>query len=328
MPEAVIYISFNPAYNSIRYWTREGAERARLEQETGALATPYFATPALTDSHLKVVRDLIELARRVHLALDDSEEQQGQDGRQHAIDGQHFDDLCEAIDHLEDLPDDKPGEIMGPSSKAEWALRQVLVPDGGIEAELRLLRKRVATYEAREALGWIPAPTHPDDAAVDEFAADLKAKLAKARAKGRSGWEDTAKVDQLDLAMELRQQLHKGDPLDVAALAMMLHMRGESTKLPPLSQDLVKAIKDAPAGSSVIEHGGATIFVSRDSDHSAPILGMIPPGSELRAQVVKTANLAGEIQLQMCNGAEVPQDLESGMVVDVLYTPASSGGAA
>lgn len=156
MPEAVIYISFNPAYNSIRYWTRDAAERARLEQETGALATPFFATPALTASHLKVVQDLIELARRVHLALDDSEEQQGPNGRQHALDSQHFDDLCEALDCLEDLPDDKPGMTMGPAGKADWALRQVLVPDGGIEAELRALRKKVATFEARDALGLVP----------------------------------------------------------------------------------------------------------------------------------------------------------------------------
>lgn len=167
MSEAVIYISFNPAHNSIRYWTRDAAERARLEQETGALATPFFATPALTASHLKVVRDLIELARRVHLALDDSEEQQGPNGRQHALDGQHFDDLCEALDCLEDLPDDKPGVTMGPSGKADWALRQVLVPDGGIEAELQALRKKVATYEARDALGLVPkAPPTPITASI------------------------------------------------------------------------------------------------------------------------------------------------------------------
>lgn len=156
MPEAVIYISFNPAYNSIRYWTRDAADRARLEKETGAIATPFFATPALTASHLKVVRDLIELACRVHLALDDSEEQVGPNGRQHVIDSQHFDDLSEAIDWLEDLPDDKPGMTMGPAGKAEWALRQALAPDGGIEAELQALRKRVATFEARDALGLLP----------------------------------------------------------------------------------------------------------------------------------------------------------------------------
>lgn len=391
MPEAVIYISFNPAYNSIRYWTRDAAERARLEQETGALATPFFATPALTASHLKVVHDLIELSRRVHLALDGSEEQQGPNGRQHALDSQHFDDLCEALDCLEDLPDDKPGVTMGPSGKAGWALRQVLVPDGGMEAELQALRKKVATYEARDALGLVPHPPgelgpdgkewaktvagyahveamlpradgeglgpfwygwalrgafvagaewqearrqlaqqapHPDDAAVDRFAAAMKAKLASARAKGRGGWEDKDLCHQDSLALDLRRHVHKGDPVDVANFAMMLHQRGESTKLRPLSQDLVDAIKNAPVGAEVIEHNGHPIFITRASEDGAPMLGLMESNhKELQAQVVRTANLAGEIELRMCNGAEVPRDLESGMVVDVLYTPASSEGS-
>lgn len=69
---------------------------------------------------------------------------------------------------------------------------------------------------------------HPDDAAVDEFAAMLKGKLARARAKGRSGWRDPAWT-----AAEINRQMHahaaKGDPLDVAAYAMFLALRGEAT---------------------------------------------------------------------------------------------------
>lgn len=324
MPEAVIYISFNPAYNSIRYWTRDAAERARLEQETGAPATPFFATPALTASHLKVVQDLIELARRVHLALDDSEEQQGPNGRQHVLDSQHFDDLCEALDCLEDLPDDKPGMTMGPAGKADWALRQVLVPDGGIEAELRLLRKRVATYEARDALGWIPAQAHPDDAAVDRFAAAMKAKLASARAKGRSGWEDKAQCAQDSLALDLRRHINKGDPVDVGNFAMMLHQRGESTKLRPLSQDLVDAIKNAPVGASVIEHNGHPVFITRATEEGAPLLGLLESNhSELQAKVLGVGRVMGEILVKVVDGGMVPKDLQPGMVVDVLYTQAS-----
>lgn len=221
----MLYISFNPAYNSIRYWTRDTAEAARLAKETGAVATPFFATPALLASQAKVVRDLIELARRVNQALDDSEEQEGGHGRQHAISGQDFDDVCEALHWLEELPNDKPGETMGPGSKAEWALRDVLESDGGIEAELQALRKKVATYEARDALGLVPPPAHPDDAAVDRFAAAMKDKLREKRGENLDDWEDAAACTNAKLARMLVRHIAKGDPVDVANLAMMLHQR-------------------------------------------------------------------------------------------------------
>lgn len=190
--------------------------------------------------------------------------------------------------------------------------------------ELHALRKKVATYEARDALGWIPAPAHPDDAAVDRFAAAMKAKLASARAKGCGGWEDKEQCHQDSLALDLRRHVNKGDPVDVGNFAMMLHQRGESTKLRPLSQDLVDAIKNAPPGASVIEHNGHPVFITRATEEGAPLLGLLESNhSELQAQVSSIKHLAGEIVLQMGSGSEVPQDLESGMVVDVLYTPAS-----
>lgn len=71
-------------------------------------------------------------------------------------------------------------------------------------------------------------PVHPDDAAVDEFAALLKAKLAKARAKGRSGWRDPS-WSAADINRQMHEHAAKGDPLDVAAYAMFLALRGEAT---------------------------------------------------------------------------------------------------
>ena len=171
-----------------------------------------------------------------------------------------------------------------------------------------------------------PVLIHPDDAAVDRFAAALKAQLASARAKGRSGWEDKAQCQQESLALDLRKHVHKGDPVDVANFAMMLHQRGESTKLRPLSQDLVDAIKNAPVGASVIEHNGHPVFISRASEDAAPMLGLMESNHcELQAKVVRTAPLAGRIALRMLHGAEAPQDLKAGMVVDVLYTPVEEG---
>lgn len=66
---------------------------------------------------------------------------------------------------------------------------------------------------------------HPDDIAVDQFADVMKHKLAKARDKGRSGWENPSLCKVSDLAAMLVDHLPKGDPVDVANFAMMLFFR-------------------------------------------------------------------------------------------------------
>ncbi len=68
---------------------------------------------------------------------------------------------------------------------------------------------------------------HPDDIAVDRFAAAMKAKLAKKRAEGYGGWEDKEDCPVQRLSGLLRNHVEKGDPVDVGNLAMMLHQRGE-----------------------------------------------------------------------------------------------------
>lgn len=72
-----------------------------------------------------------------------------------------------------------------------------------------------------------PATEHPDDLAVDRFAAAMKAKLAKKRAEGRGGWEDKDDCSNAFLSKLLREHIDKGDPVDVGNLAMMIHQRGE-----------------------------------------------------------------------------------------------------
>lgn len=69
---------------------------------------------------------------------------------------------------------------------------------------------------------------HPDDMAVDSFALAMKVKLAEARAKGRSGWQDKDDCPQQRLSDMLRNHVEKGDPRDVANFCMFLHQRGES----------------------------------------------------------------------------------------------------
>nr|WP_060515410.1 hypothetical protein [Pseudomonas putida] len=81
----------------------------------------------------------------------------------------------------------------------------------------------VRTYNAPYQL----SETELDDAAVDAIALNMKVKMARNRAKGRAGWNegDTCTADFL--SKELREHVEKGDPLDVAIYAMMLHLRGE-----------------------------------------------------------------------------------------------------
>lgn len=84
-----------------------------------------------------------------------------------------------------------------------------------------------ALDQIREQIGLPTAadPAHSDDLAVDRFAVAMKAKLAAKRGEGRGGWDnpDECKVEYL--AQLLCDHVQKGDPVDVANFAMMLHQR-------------------------------------------------------------------------------------------------------
>lgn len=95
---------------------------------------------------------------------------------------------------------------------------------------------------------------HPDDLAVDAFAAAMKAKMAAARAKGRGGWEDPAQCTAEDLSRMLRNHVEKGDPRDVANFCMMLHQRGEAIAA------------RQPVGEAVTVEAVATVRRNGDGD--------------------------------------------------------------
>lgn len=80
--------------------------------------------------------------------------------------------------------------------------------------------------QAMQAARATQSAQHPDDLAVDRFAAAMKEKMALARAKGRGGWNDPAQCSVERLATMLVEHIAKGDPVDVANFAMMLHQRG------------------------------------------------------------------------------------------------------
>jgi hypothetical protein len=83
---------------------------------------------------------------------------------------------------------------------------------------LRAEQRRNAPKEAARKI---------DEDGVDNFAVAMKAKLAKKRDDGRGGWQDKEQCSAEFLSQLLREHVEKGDPVDVANLAMMLHQRGE-----------------------------------------------------------------------------------------------------
>lgn len=66
-----------------------------------------------------------------------------------------------------------------------------------------------------------------DDMALAAFTAAMRDKLARKRDEGRGGWHDKTDCTNEHLSDLLRRHVEKGDPVDVANLAMMIHQRGE-----------------------------------------------------------------------------------------------------
>ena len=92
--------------------------------------------------------------------------------------------------------------------------------------------------DADKALLQRLAETHPDDIAVEAFSIAMKAKLAKKRNEGRGGWQDKTLCSAEYLSHLLREHVEKGDPIDVANLAMMLHQRGERITPSPSTREV------------------------------------------------------------------------------------------
>lgn len=111
-------------------------------------------------------------------------------------------------------------------------------PDRAIEHD----RSRDAEAGADDLVADEGAP-HPDDEAVDRFAVALKEKMAAARAKGRSGWQQCS---PFILSEMLRAHVEKGDPRDVANFCMMLWDMDHSiaAPLPPASNPDGQAVTE------------------------------------------------------------------------------------
>lgn len=78
-----------------------------------------------SDTPQKALAALVNVARAAFYAADDSEEIEGDDGRELRVSSNNFDALSDALDALDDLPDDRPDYVMNGPARAEWALREL-----------------------------------------------------------------------------------------------------------------------------------------------------------------------------------------------------------
>jgi hypothetical protein len=116
---------------------------------------------------------------------------------------------------------------------ASSPLSKKIAVDGGNGLLCELLLDAAKSIEALAAKPVPVQEPHADDLAVDRFAAEMKTKMAKQRAKGYSGWDDPEQCPTERLQTMLVDHLAKGDPVDVGNIAMMLFCRGDSTAIAP-----------------------------------------------------------------------------------------------
>ena len=90
--------------------------------------------------------------------------------------------------------------------------------------------KLAATSRPQKFFTIAPRP-HTDDIAVDQLAIAMKAKLAKKRMQGFSGWDNPLECSVERLSMMMAEMLCKGDPVDVANIAAMLLSRGADHRI-------------------------------------------------------------------------------------------------
>jgi len=139
--------------------------------------------------------------------------------------------------------------------------------DEGTDQEAMLER----VERAIRALKPEPAPRHPDDEAVDRFAAAMKSKLSVKREDGRGGWDDKTQCSQQFLSDLLIGHVDKGDPVDVANFAMMLHQRGEAIATAPRAVSVQEAAKVLPSAVKALasysqgDMDGVMVLVSRQA---------------------------------------------------------------
>lgn len=85
-------------------------------------------------------------------------------------------------------------------------------------------------YHLPDILKATAVEQHPDDEAVDKFAAAMHARMTECRLKGKEGWDDPERCPVAHLEALLRERVESAlcaeSMVDVANFAMMLWARG------------------------------------------------------------------------------------------------------
>lgn len=122
----------------------------------------------------------------------------------------------------------------------EFTMRVPAECDRDADLVLATAAKRIRALESAATSPAAVGDVHPDDTAVDRFAAAMKGKLAKKRSEGRGGWQNKDECSAEFLSQLLRRHVDKSDPVDVANFCMMLHQRGECIQ-PPHDSPILEA---------------------------------------------------------------------------------------
>lgn len=86
---------------------------------------------------------------------------------------------------------------------------------------------RLTRYNLDDVIASLRVTQHPDDDAIDAFAAELRKRMTEKRDEGRNGWE---MADPADLQLKLLRAIADGDPIDVGNYAMMISTLGGGTE--------------------------------------------------------------------------------------------------
>lgn len=116
--------------------------------------------------------------------------------------------------------------VAHPCEECAEARIRALAPASGVAALAALRAERDDLKQKLISPDPYEDTAHFDDHAVNRFAAVMKGKLASKRLQGRGGWQEP-EVPNGYLSRLLREHVDKGDPVDVANFAMMIHQRGE-----------------------------------------------------------------------------------------------------
>jgi hypothetical protein len=115
---------------SVFSWAAEEITRLRAALSS-ARAAPGATAGRDAVIERKAIEYLVVLARLTLDAANNSEDC----GNHHKIEREYFSKVDEALDALDDLPDDQPGYTMTGPAKAEWALRALLAAPPSAEAQ-------------------------------------------------------------------------------------------------------------------------------------------------------------------------------------------------